>query len=26
MLALGIIIGFVVLLGAINYIEFGRVD
>jgi len=26
MLALGIIIGFVVLLGAINFIEFGRVD
>ncbi len=26
MLALGIILGFVVLLGAINYFEFGRVD
>jgi hypothetical protein len=26
MLALGIILGFVVLLGVINYIEFGRVD
>jgi hypothetical protein len=26
MLALGIIIGFVVVLGAINYFEFGRVD
>jgi len=26
MLALGIIIGFVVVLGAINFIEFGRVD
>ena len=26
MLALGIILGFVVLLGAINYLEFGRVD
>lgn len=26
MLALGIILGFVVLLGVINFIEFGRVD
>jgi len=26
MLALGIILGFVVVLGAINYFEFGRVD
>jgi len=26
MLALGIIIGFVVVLGAINYFEFGRID
>jgi hypothetical protein len=26
MLALGIIIGFVVVLGAINFFEFGRVD
>jgi hypothetical protein len=26
MLALGIIIGFVVVVGAINYFEFGRVD
>jgi len=26
MLALGVIIAFVVILGAINYFEFGRVD
>jgi len=26
MLALGIILGFVVVLGAINWFEFGRVD